>query len=276
MVESLSQRVYRTVGPHIVTLSCVQKHASIPKPKLLIFSGFLVDVDDVWFYVTAGHILHDVRAAQNAGATFDIWRLSDYTAGARYEGKAIPYDFQIDNWIQIYDESRGLDYAAVPISDLYRRQLEAGNAAPIDRQAWGTYIDKHDSWVLAGIPSESIEYDDVTMIKARVVIAPLCPATEPQGAEEKAENQFFAAFADDPSAFVEDIDGMSGAPIFSLRKDGDVWKYSVIGVQSGWYKQSKILAVCPFSSFGEALEDIVREAKKLYAEIQAAEPNSAD
>ena len=264
---NLAERVYRAVGRHIVTLSCLQTAETLPKPKLLIFSGFLVDVEGMWFYVTAGHILSDIRKALAAGSTFDVWRLGDYTAGAKFKGVAIPYHFELDNWLAIHDEANGLDYAAVPISDLYRRLLAAGDATPIGKEAWGTYVDENDGWALVGIPSESIDYDDETLIKARVVVAPLVLAPIPVGAEAKSENQFYARFADDPTPFVKDIDGMSGAPIFSLRKEGEEWKYKVIGVQSGWYKSSKVLAACPFSSFGQALSDVVIEAKRLYAEM---------
>ncbi|MCP5277883.1 MAG: hypothetical protein H6935_05900 [Thiobacillus sp.] len=261
---SLSERLYHTVGRHFVTLSCLQHAPQLKKPKLLIFSGFLVDVDDVWFYVTAGHILTDVSAALQSGASFDVWRLGDNSAGNRFMGMAIPYHFDIENWIVINDPEKGLDYAAVPLTDLYCLSLSAGGASPIGTNAWGTHLDETDGWALVGIPSESIEYDEQTLIKARVIVAPLKSAPPPHNAEEKAENQFYARFADDPTNFVEDIDGMSGGPIFSLRKHEGQWKYWVIGVQSAWYRESGLLVACPFSSFGAALADVVAEAKRIH------------
>ncbi len=265
---TLTERLYRTVGRHFVTLSCLQHSPVLAKSKLLIFSGFLVDVDDVWFYVTAGHILADIRRALASGSTFDVWRISDSTAGNRFNGMAIPYDFDPARWIVVSDPDRGLDYAAVAISDLYRSLLAAGGALPIGSDAWGTFVDESDGWALVGIPAESIDYDDETIIRAKVVVAPLKAASTPSGAGAKSENQFYASFADDPTAFVDDIDGMSGGPIFSLRKVDGTWKYAVIGVQSSWYKESSVLAACPFSSFGEALTDVVAEAKRIYASSQ--------
>jgi hypothetical protein len=60
---------------------------------------------------------------------------------------------------------------------------------------------------------------------------------------------------------IKDIDGMSGGPVFALKKVDGVWKYKVIGVQSGWYPSARIIAACPISSFGVALEEAVESAK---------------
>jgi hypothetical protein len=59
---------------------------------------------------------------------------------------------------------------------------------------------------------------------------------------------------------VKDVDGMSGGPIVMLWKANEAWKYSVIGIQSAWYRSARIIAACPFSSFTEALEPVVHEA----------------
>lgn len=46
----------------------------------MVFSDFVVAARDVLFYVTAGHILRDIRKSLNLGGKFDIWRLGDQTA----------------------------------------------------------------------------------------------------------------------------------------------------------------------------------------------------
>src|SRR5437016_4093307 len=103
-MSSLNERFIKTVGRHFVTLSCVEVLPGTSTEKVFVFSGFLVDVNDVWFYVTAGHILRDIRAALNAGASFDIWRLGDQTAGNRFRDTAIPYAFDIERWLVIEND----------------------------------------------------------------------------------------------------------------------------------------------------------------------------
>jgi len=258
-VSSFTERFFRTVGHHFVTLSCVQRPPGEAEEKPLVFSGFLVEAGGVWFYVTAGHILRDIRASLAAGGKFDIWRLDDQTAGNRFKGAAIPYAFDIDKWLVIENEEVGLDYAAVPLDTMYCLQLQAGGAIPIDKVAWGDHVTEHDQLALVGIPSETIAYDQETIITGRIAVMPLEESEEPAVAGRRAENQFYARLKD--LGNVKDIDGMSGGPVFALKKVDGEWKYMVIGVQSGWYPTARTIAACPFASLGVALEEGVGAVK---------------
>lgn len=262
--NTLTARVAKTVGRHFVTLSCVQRLPSPSSEKILVFSGFVVEIAGAWFYVSAGHILKDIRLALSKGATFDVWRLGDQTAGDKYNGVAIPYNFNIEDWFVLEDAERGLDYAAVLLRELYCRQLEAGGVAAIGKDAWADHLTEHDYWALVGIPSETVQYDGEARITAKWVVVPLVAASEPALACEKVENQFYATLAEGSEGVVKDLDGMSGGPIFTFKKVSGVWRYSVIGVQSGWYPMSKTVAACPFSSFGEAIEHVVTEARLIH------------
>jgi hypothetical protein len=228
--------------------------------RVHVFSGFVIDVAGEWFYITAGHMLRDIRKALDSGSTFDVWRFGDQTAGNRFSNTAVPYDFDFGGWCVLEDAAAGLDYAAVHVADFYRQQLEAGAVLPIGKHAWGDHVTEHDHWALVGIPKESVSYDGETMISARFVMVPLTPVEPPPLARHMTENQFFAKLADDSEGVVKEIVGMSGGPIVSLRHVAGAWKYSVIGVQSAWYPSDRVVAACPFSSFARALEPIVEEA----------------
>lgn len=226
-----------------------------------VFSGFVMDVAGEWFYVTAGHILRDIRIALEAGSTFDIWRFGDQTAGNKFKDTAVPYGFKLDDWFVLEDERSGLDYAIVHIGGLYRQQLEAGGISALGKSAWSDHVAEHDHWVLVGIPKETVAYDGKTVISARFVMTPLLQTDEvPQLANQRAENQFYAKLADNTESMVADIVGMSGGPVFRLKNTNGTWKYNVIGVQSGWYPSTRILAICPFSSFALAIESVVQQA----------------
>lgn len=267
-MTDITRHVARTVGKHFVTLSCVQQPPSLPE-KTIVFSGFVVDVSGEWFYVTAGHILRDIQTALAAGSRFDVWRLDDQTAGNRFNGRAVPYDFDIDQWLVIRDEETGLDYAAVHLSDFYRRQLEAGDVIAIGRKAWSDHVTEYDHWVLVGIPSETVAYDGQMVITAKFVFVPLVPADEPALAEEKAQNQFYAKPIDGSEQHFNNADGFSGGPVFSLKKVDGQWLYWVIGVQSHWYRTNKIFAICPFSSLGFLLEEVVAEVREIQSQSSA-------
>lgn len=260
---SFTKRVANSIGRHFVTLSCVQYPPDSDEKHVHVFSGFFMDVKGEWFYMTAGHILRDVRVALETCSTFDVWRFGDQTAGNRFQDTAIPYAFDMEQWLVLEDADVGLDYAAVHIGGLYRKQLEAGGVTALDKNAWGDHLSEHDHWVLAGIPKETVSFDGKTIISAKFVMAPLTSTDAPPHAGRRAENKFYAKLADDSERFVSDIDGMSGGPVFMLRLIDDTWKYKVIGVQSAWYPSSRVVAVCPFATFGEELEQIVEAALQL-------------
>ena len=199
--------VAKNVGKHFVTLSCVQHPSSNSPEKLHVFSGFIVDVLGEWFYITAGHILRDINTALAAGSLFDIWRLGDQTAENQFNGTAVPYDFDSRTWLAIYDEIRGLDYAAVHLGNFYRRQLEAGGVIAIPKNSWGDHVTESNHWVLMGIPSETVNYDEETIITAKVIMVPLIEAEEPCQAGVKAQNQFYAKPIDNSESIFKDADG---------------------------------------------------------------------
>lgn len=259
-MTDLSERFGKTIGRHFVTLSCVQHPPPPHEMQVHVFSGFVVEIAAQWFYLTAGHILRDIRAATATGSVFDVWRLGDQTAGHKFQDTAVPYDFEIDLWCVLEDAELGLDYAAVHLGGLYRRQLEVGGVLPFGPDSWSDHTVPHDHWVLLGVPRESVAYDGKTMITARIVVAPLTVTEPPPMAEGRADHQFYAKLAGDSDGFVTDLDGMSGGPVAMLKHVDGGWKYSIIGVQSGWYPSLRTIAACPIRSFTDALRPIVEEA----------------
>lgn len=256
-MNEFTDRVARRVGRHFVSLSCLQQPAS-GEPVVLLFSGFVADVAGEWFYVTAGHVLRRIEVAIRAGSTFDVWRLGDQTAaGGQFGHTAVPYDFKLDDWVVVEDQDQGLDYAAAHISGLYRSLLEAGGVVALGKEAWSDHTSAFDDWGVFGIPFESVRYDGVTIIRARSVFVALEPADEPELAGGRADNQFFAKLVDGSEAVVRNVEGMSGGPVFKFERTDATVRYGVIGVQSGWYQQSRVLAICPFSSFALALEGVL-------------------
>lgn len=261
-MSDLTTRVAESVRKHFVSLSCVQKLPDAETQKALVFSGFIVEIVNHWFYITAGHILRSISAALSRGSTFDAWRLGDHAVGNKFKGMAVPYDFQLDQWFVVESEDQGLDYAAVNLDWLSRRQLEAGGVSPLTRAAWGTPDMDHDHWLLAGIPSESVTYHGNTNIAARFVAAPLTPTSAPPLAGTRSQNQFYAQLAEGGEEAVRNIDGMSGGPVFLLKQEDGKWKYGVIGVQSGWYRSTRTIAACPFASFAFALEEAIQSGQQ--------------
>lgn len=258
----LTERAFKSVARHFVSLSCMQHVPRLGELKTLVFSGFLIDVEGVWVYVTAGHIIRDIRRALDAGYTFDRWRFDDQSAGNSFNGMAVPMHFDIDRWLVIENAETGLDYAATLVDGLIREALDRGGALPLGKAAWGNQLTPRDHLALVGVPSETVSYDGGARISARLMFVPLEPADEPEAAGQKVHNQFYARLKADPSNCLGDVDGMSGGPVFAFRTDNEHGhcKYHVVGIQSAWYPSARTIAACPFSSFALELEKVIREA----------------
>lgn len=244
-----------------MSLSCVQQRSDGDE-RVIVFSGFIADIQGEWVYVTAGHILRRLKTAMDAGAKFGTWRLGDDTAGGQFQGIAIPFHFDPDEWMVIEDEDLGIDYAAVVLRTLYRAALDAGGARPLPYEAWGSNLSEHNFWALMGVPSESVKYDGQSIIAAKTVTLVLEPTDSPAGPSEKDEYRFYGKLVGDSLKAVGSVDGMSGGPIFALRAIEGVWHYSVIGVQSGWFPGDRILIACPFDAFAAVIVAAIQPAQE--------------
>lgn len=246
--------VFGTVGAHFLSLSCVQLLPNgVEKP--LAFSGFLLEVRERWIFITAGHVVKLLDQAMSRGAKFARWRLDDQAAGDRFKGAAVVVDFDVRDWAFIDDTELGLDYAAFPLRDLYRKQLVAGGAMPLGRDTWGEVSEPYDQFALVGIPLETVSKEGEFTLTGKLVLLPLEPCDAPEDAERTPESKFYARIKDRGS--VSDIEGMSGGPVFGLWKREEAWRYKVLAVQSTWYPNKGVTASCPIALLGEVLEDIL-------------------
>ena len=64
-----------------------------------------------------------------------------------------------------------------------------------------------------------------------------------------------------PEVEIQDIKGMSGGPIYGLRKsETGQWSYNVIALQSWWRKKSRTTFGCSLPAFAEALHGVMSES----------------
>lgn len=257
MNRNFNDDFLKAVGKHFVTMSARQTPPGNSDANVFVASGFVILVKELWFYVTAGHIIRELQTALATGSTFDTWRLGDQAARSPFDS-GIPFHFDPTEWIVIRDEAVGLDYAALALRELYRDGLRAGGIIPIGPEAWGNYVAGYHQWVLIGVPTETVNGDGKTSISAKLVSAALKESCAPEAAGEKAKNQFYAQLIDGSETIVRNVEGMSGGPVFATFKTDQGLTYKLIGIQSAWYPTSRIVAVCPFSSLGVGLQQTIQ------------------
>ncbi|MEF9481496.1 hypothetical protein [Ralstonia sp. 1B3] len=245
---------------------CLSYKAARPgqAPSVHFASCFVVKIDEHWFLCTAGHVVNGLKAALASGITLTEFSLQDKLAGNDHPF-GVPYPFNAEDWMVIDDDAIGVDFAATQLSALLVDNLRAGGVKAIEETAWGPPpLDLYRPWLLAGIPSETYSKVGNKHI-VKLTIMPLLPSAAPvTSASTNTAAKVFGALVEQPDldgASVDDIDGMSGAPVFGIKEVDDGLRYWLIGVQSSWYPTSRIVAFCPILPILDALKIAIRRVQ---------------
>lgn len=120
--------------------------------KTHFYSGFLMEFGSDWYWITAGHILAGIEAAQSHVERF---RLID-CFGRGGDKHPIPFDYP-SAWKFYRRTDDGLDFATVQLSSLSRRLLEANDSVAITESQWRTadYL-IYDRYIMVGLPESAI------------------------------------------------------------------------------------------------------------------------
>lgn len=236
-------------------------------------SCFVVELANVWFLLTAGHVIKGENGLERAAA--EGYRLDKVQIVDAFAGRSttpLPITFELAEWVAIDNDELGLDFAALPLKQFFCEGLAAVGVSPIESHAIGQAEFHDDSQlVIVGVPTESFKLkgNDGTM---KLLLVPL---TEYGGSDFPVKGDtVLATMGENPAEEahrVNDIAGMSGCPVFRIvNKAGQQKKYWAVGVQSGWYASHRVVRFCPIDRFVAALEDGVRQ----YQERHGREPGS--
>jgi len=253
---SVEERLSRVVGyfnKHLVVLVARSEHWAGP----YVATTFVISVADQWFLATAGHVLEDLQS--------EIARVPDgavqfmlVDSGGLDAKDFTPVPFVLDaNLPLVLGDDSDFDYAAIPLSPFYRRQLEANGIAALDEQVWEKQPTSADYFVLLGVPRELVtpQPDGTLDLGYSMHVLQYRP-DPPDGFKEKKGPRFHFDIAMGAGV---DIKGMSGGPVFALRREpNDQLRYWLIGVQSSWLPVSKVVATCPAPILGETLSLMIR------------------
>ena len=233
-------------------------------PKAFSVSAFVISVRDIWFLVTAGHILRDLDGRLKAGRRIVNSRLMDGLA-SQESLPAIP--FMLGDTLQWYVYEDGLDYALLPLRPTFALQLIAGGVSPLAEPAWTDIPDSLDGYFLLGFPEQGAEITVTSNggkgnvnVSLGTPLLPIHPVDDPPDVLKCDAERFYARVpvttgnVDGKTITLTDIDGMSGGPIFAVKKtDKERFRYWVVAVQSGWAPKSRVLAACPIQPLVDAI-----------------------
>lgn len=218
------------------------------------------------FLLTSGHWLkHEETGVERllaAGYRIDKVFLVDAFAG--HTGSPLPFSFDNADWLAIYSDAEGLDFAALAVHPFHRRGLESAGVSAIELHATEPAEFHDDSQLaLVGVPAESFEKKGADTAMKLVLVPLTAYAGDTLTAKGDSVLAQMPTNPDGAAHRVEDVVGMSGGPIFPIvTKAGKHKKYWLVGIQSGWYANSRVVRFCPIHAFVAALEEVVEESRR--------------
>jgi hypothetical protein len=225
-------------------------------PDAFAVSTFVVSIKNIWFLVTAGHILKDLQSRLDSGRRIFKSRLF---AGliSPPSSESIPFNLEDTPRWYIYED--GLDYAVIPLRPAFVNPLIADGIIALNENHWKDYPEEDGEYVLLGFPSQaqdisitsSGEKGNVNIVLGCPLL-PVFPVSDPPEVLKRQHERFYAkvpiakGMTDDPNVKLTDINGMSGGPLFVIKWiNNNNIEYWLVAVQSGWHKPTRILAACP-------------------------------
>jgi hypothetical protein len=215
---------------------------------------------DEWFFITAGHAIHDIREAEEHGLVVAGAELVDaFGAGAKFS-QAIPFHFESAACFAL--DQLGMDFGLIPLAPYYVRLLERNGIVPIRRENWihqsGRAV--RDRYTIVGLPKQWASLQGRSDFGFD---GELCP-TLISGTGNIVEVDFddvripqFQGRIDLSGSGLESIVGMSGGPIH-----GPPAKYWIVAILNAWTPSTGVCRGTPLPLIGRFVEELTRQLRE--------------
>jgi hypothetical protein len=277
MIEGSVEHFQRFLGKYFVSIGFFDRtppnekhpgfaHLNDGMGEYHSISAFVVSVKDVWFLITAGHIIKDIETVRREGRVLSDFRIDDtWGIDAKHEPQLFHFD-SAQKYIY-FDDKQGADYGAIRLDENMKARLQANGIEPFDERLWkGKLPDTYDNYILLGIPSmfakhtPKIERLEVTNSLAMVS---LIKTLNPPEYMIKPIERFYGVKMNVVNAAGEPLtnfDGMSGSPVIAFRNRAEGLEYCLLGIQSAQdagEEDHSVIAANYFMILGLTLERIV-------------------
>jgi hypothetical protein len=244
-----------------------KKGNSKGEPRVAACSGFVMTFGEMWFLVTAGHVLEDLDklVAHRQVKVVDSFIVDSLGSEAQFHNN-IPFSYEesIRHWI--YED--GLDWGLIMLTPHEKRLLQANRIQPIGAENWVNHdIDACTGFVLLGVPAEMVAIDGQTRVKIGSVITSVKRLHDlPKGADNTKHERFIGETS--KRIDLRSLEGTSGGPIMGFREINGQTRFWVVALQSKAIGTKYVLG-CPT----KLISDLVLEhIRMLVEELDEGEP----
>lgn len=271
----IDSRLTAVFQQHLVRV-CVDFTAK-KRRHIGVYSGFLLELGNMFMWVTAGHVLEEIEAICGMSSYSSV-RIGWADNSESIPAARIPFDFA--STPKFKHNKDGIDIGwLVPHGLALEALRKEPNNVPFTEPAWRNITAEYAilSMYLVGCPREAVRpavipdlsRDPITiaMPTSRLRLRKIDPRTDedPKDCWDKSDS-FFAEIVPEgaPSTvMLSSIIGMSGGPVIALseRPDKKI-AYHLVGIQSAWLPESRIIRATPISLLVEPLVAAYEEVRK--------------
>lgn len=237
------------------------------EPKCGHASGFLLQVQDRYCLVTAGHVLKEMKERCEADwysakhhSLFDVWSPRSTVK------EAIPFNFADAPAIVTDNTSLGVDIAVIELPSFYL-EMFSQTIEPFTHERWVYQANvQFDFFAIVGIPYVASEketshtskgFSVTTYPQPQVILLEASSPITPED-ENSLMPQFFGRIL--PGHPIQQLAGVSGGPILGFRKEPDgQLRYWPVAVQSRWRRGSRTVTGTSLPAYASALHQWLAE-----------------
>jgi len=255
-----NERVIRFFSQHIVPmLFLFEKEDS---RQQFIITTFVLSVSNYWFLLTAGHCFNQIKQEliDKGWIIKDCHLIDSLGINANFT-EPIPFPFDVDKaffFSELIDKDIAFDYGLYPLSMYFQNLLLSNNIKSLNEEVWKKQPVSFEIFLLLGIPAELVKYDEnnIQLFPSMFYVDVL--PDKPNGFSDVSLPQIYGKITLNDE--MKSIKGMSGGPIFGLRKnDNGELRYWLVSLLSRWLPESHFIATCPIKFIGQAIEGYISE-----------------
>ena len=223
------------------------------------FSSFVIEKEEQWIGVTAGHCIDDtIKAIHLLGREKAMLHL--YPATIKPTDFAIPFsvdEFICSAWV---NDANGNDIGFFKIHPSIKRLLLQAGVVPLIAKWEQDFSTEKTDYFLLGVPYKTVTTrildERYAQVLGTLYIAEIEQIIKPNVLKAKPGFGFYGRIFSE--SVIPDIKGMSGGPIIERKvlKNGDE-VFSIIGAQSIWNKDSREIGSCLLMDFQKTLAEAI-------------------
>jgi hypothetical protein len=218
-----------------------------------VLSGFLVSFDDLLLWVTAGHVIDDLKKELSHPAV-RLTRLRWLDGFPISGAESIPILSGLESFSATEIGIQGADFGFIRISGIEESNLRKNSKVQFfTQQAWKDSEKLNpEGFYLLGFPRESLQITNESEAQPGMwVNLAIVPVTRIQP-KDKSCGRFWddpdsfygqiVPFADHSGSQPQDIAFMSGGPIISVERDPNSGiRYRLFAIQRSWLKDKRVI-----------------------------------